>query len=213
MGAPGLRERKKAQTRIRISEVATHLFITRGFKQVSVAEVAEAAEVSKMTVFNYFPRKEDLMLDRHPELIDLLTDSIRGRAEGESPLAALRQLLVGIAREGHPLSGLRDGVAPFFRTVLESPALLARAREQRDELETALTGLLAETTGTVAASWRHRLLAAWITAAYRSSYAGSMHRLLAGEQAADLLGEHIATLEAAFDALDTAAHELLPAVT
>jgi AcrR family transcriptional regulator len=118
MGAPGLRERKKAQTRRRISDVATRLFITRGFEQVSVAEVAEAAEVSKMTVFNYFPRKEDLILDRHTELIDLLTDSIRGRAEGESPLAALRQLLVGIAREGNPISGLRDDVAPFFRTVL-----------------------------------------------------------------------------------------------
>jgi hypothetical protein len=91
--------------------------------------------------------------------------------------------------------------------------LLARIREQRDELETALTGLLAETASPGTASWRCRLLAAWVTAAYRSAYAGSMHRLLAGERAADLLGEHIATLEAAFDALDTAAQELLPEVT
>lgn len=60
----GLRERKKWETRRRISDVATGLFFARGFDNVTIAEVAEAAGVSRMTVFNYFPRKEDLFLDR-----------------------------------------------------------------------------------------------------------------------------------------------------
>lgn len=63
-GVLGLRERKKRLTRQRISGEATALFLERGFDEVAVAEVARAAGVSTMTVFNYFPRKEDLFLDR-----------------------------------------------------------------------------------------------------------------------------------------------------
>ena len=58
----GLRERKKLATRRAISDIATGLFMERGFDNVTVAEVAEVANVAKMTVFNYFPRKEDLFL-------------------------------------------------------------------------------------------------------------------------------------------------------
>jgi AcrR family transcriptional regulator len=56
----GLRERKKQQTRDRLRSVARELFVERGFDQVTVAEVALAADVSEATAFNYFPRKEDL---------------------------------------------------------------------------------------------------------------------------------------------------------
>ncbi len=62
--AEGLRERKKRQTRQHISDVATGLFLERGFDAVTIAEVAEAADVSVNTVYNYFPAKEDLFLDR-----------------------------------------------------------------------------------------------------------------------------------------------------
>ena len=56
----GLRELKKEQTRQHIADTAWQLFIDRGFDQVSVAEVARAAQVAEATVFNYFPSKEDL---------------------------------------------------------------------------------------------------------------------------------------------------------
>ena len=59
----GLREWKKQHTRERIASEAMRLFVTRGFDHVTVAEVAEAAEVSEKTVFNYFPAKEDLFFD------------------------------------------------------------------------------------------------------------------------------------------------------
>lgn len=210
MGEPGLRERKKARTRQRISDVATYLFMVRGFDNVSVAEIAEAAEVSKMTVFNYFPRKEDLMLDRHPETIELITDAIRGRDPGEPPLAALRRLLIELAQQRHPVSGVRDGTQQFFRTVLDSPALLARLREQQEELENVLAGLLAEASGTEQ-SPQLRLVAAWVTAVHRAAYSHAMQRLLAGELADDITGDHIALLNRSFDALEQAAAVLCAA--
>ena len=60
----GLRERKKRLMRQQLSDTATAMFLERGFDAVRVAEVAEACGVSEKTVFNYFPTKESLVLDR-----------------------------------------------------------------------------------------------------------------------------------------------------
>ena len=62
--AGGLRERKKRLMRQQLSDTATEMFMARGFGAVRVAEVAEACGVSEKTVFNYFPTKESLILDR-----------------------------------------------------------------------------------------------------------------------------------------------------
>lgn len=83
--AEGLRERKKRQTRQYISDVATGLFLERGFEAVTVAEVADAANVSVNTVYNYFPAKEDLFLDRSKGVIDRLSRWVRGRPSPCSP--------------------------------------------------------------------------------------------------------------------------------
>src|SRR4051812_40492036 len=85
----GLRERKKRETRAAISRVATALFYERGFDAVTVDDVARAAGVSKMTVFNYFARKEDLMFDREPEGIELLRSVLENRGQ-KGVLTALR---------------------------------------------------------------------------------------------------------------------------
>src|SRR5215469_7796940 len=60
----GLRERKKRLMRQQLSDTATRMFLRRGFDAVRVSEVAEACGVSQKTVFNYFPTKESLVLDR-----------------------------------------------------------------------------------------------------------------------------------------------------
>src|SRR5215211_7761821 len=91
----GLRERKKRATRQLISNVATRLFMERGFEDVTVDEVAAAANVSKMTVFNYFARKEDLFFDRGDEAQRLLRAALEGRGR-RSPLTALRALMLDL---------------------------------------------------------------------------------------------------------------------
>src|SRR5678815_1078743 len=83
---PGLRERKKEQTRQLIAETARGLFSERGFERVTVAEVARAAQVSEQTVFNYFPTKEDLVYERMDTFEHELLAAVRQRPASESPL-------------------------------------------------------------------------------------------------------------------------------
>src|SRR4051812_38578034 len=72
-----LRESNKARTRLAISDEATRLFVERGFENVTLAEIAEAAHVSVKTVFNYFHSKEDLFFDRADDLRDALLETVR----------------------------------------------------------------------------------------------------------------------------------------
>ena len=72
-----LRSRKRLATRQAISNAATRLFFVRGFEQVTVDEIAAAANVGRMTVFNHFPRKEDMFFDREEEGRELLREAWR----------------------------------------------------------------------------------------------------------------------------------------
>ncbi|MFJ6896212.1 TetR/AcrR family transcriptional regulator [Streptomyces hokutonensis] len=200
-GELSLRERKKRATRQRISNVATDLFKARGFDGVSVAEVARAAEVSTMTVFNYFPRKEDLFLDRIPEAVEVLSGAVRHRAPGETPLAALRRLTLELRDQRHPLAGPNDNFPAFWQVVIDSPALRARAREGLEEIENALSDALAETAQNTPDP---ALTAALIVAAYRSVYVTTARRLLAGERGEATAEDHQARMNAAFDILERA---------
>lgn len=201
---PGLRERKKAETRQRISDIATALFAVRGFDNVSVAEIAEAANVAKMTVFNYFPRKEDLMLDRYPELLATVSTAVHGRRAGEAPLSALRRMFLDLAERRHPLGGLRDGVQPWLRTVRDSPTLLAREREFRDELTAALADLIAEAEGCDSTAHEVRLTAALAVAAWETVRTTTQNELLAGASADDIAEAHVTRLNQAFEAVERA---------
>ncbi|MGW1377369.1 TetR/AcrR family transcriptional regulator [Streptomyces sp. NPDC002446] len=201
-----LRERKKLRTRQRISGEATLLFIRRGFDNVTVAEVARAAEVSTMTVFNYFPRKEDLFLDRIPEARELLTRAVRDRGADETPLAALRRLAFELLEQRHPLGGVGEGYEHFWRTVLDSPALRARGREAVEEMEDTLAGLLAEAAGGEAGrpDSDSRLAAALIIAGIRAAYAGAAGRQLGGDPADEVAVGQAEVLRRTFDALERA---------
>ncbi|MER6051556.1 TetR family transcriptional regulator [Streptomyces sp. NPDC001793] len=203
---PSLRERKKRLTRERISGVATRLFVERGFDDVTVAEVARAAEVSTMTVFNYFPRKEDLFLDRIPEAVELLVGAVRERGADETPLAALRRLALDLLAERHPLGGPGEGFEYFFRTVLEAPSLRARAREAVEEVEGALAGALAEAAGGDPARPDRgaRLAAALIIAGWRTCYVEAAARQLAGDPADEVAVDHEAVIRHTFEALERA---------
>jgi AcrR family transcriptional regulator len=124
--AEGLRERKKRQTRQYLSDVATGLFLERGFDAVTVAEVAEAADVSVNTVYNYFPAKEDLFLDRMSGVVDRLSRWVRGRDPGESAVQAVLRELREEVESVSPRVGLVQGYERFMRVVHDSPTLRSR---------------------------------------------------------------------------------------
>jgi AcrR family transcriptional regulator len=199
MADPGLRERKKQATRLLISNVATGLFIQRGFDEVTVAEVAEAAGVSKMTVFNYFPRKEDLFLDRHADRLAELVSVVRSRPAGTSPCTALRRHQHELLAAGHPLSGAIAGGPGFWWVLTSSPALMARWYEQEREIAEALAEVLTEETGE---AFRSRMVAGLLTTAITTVFAHAMGRVLAGDDAAVVRREQAAVIDEAFDLVE-----------
>ena len=145
MGAmPDRRTRKRLATRQSISDAATRLFFERGFDRVTVDEIAEAADVGRMTVFNHFPRKEDMFFDREQEIHVVAFEAVRKRGTGITPIESLRLLAHYLIEHQDPLIPLFDGTQRFVATVLASEALKARARQMRDDFTRALAAVLAE---------------------------------------------------------------------
>ncbi|MGX1914368.1 TetR/AcrR family transcriptional regulator [Streptomyces phaeochromogenes] len=140
--AEGLRERKKRETRQRISDIATGLFLEHGFVTVTMAEVADAADVSVNTVYNYFPAKEDLFFDRSRGVVDRLSRWVRGRRVGESAAVAVLRELREEVEAVSPRVGLMEGYDRFMRVIHDAPALRSRLwslqQEVHDDLEAAL---------------------------------------------------------------------------
>jgi AcrR family transcriptional regulator len=142
---PGLRERKKQQTRQAIAAAALEMFTERGFDAVTVVEVARRANVSEATVFNYFPTKEDLVYGRLEEFEAALVQAIRERTPGESIVAAFRRFVFdarGLLWANDPEA--RERLAAVNRIVANSPSLLARERQVYDRYTRALAGVLAD---------------------------------------------------------------------
>ncbi len=146
--APGLRERKKAETRQHIAKTARELFGARGFEDVKVAEVAAAADVSEATVFNYFPSKEDLFYSGLEAFEAELLDAIRQRPPGDSALAAFGRFVTeprGMLATSDPETMERQ--AAMARVIEESPALLAREEKILAGFTDSLAELLRDETG------------------------------------------------------------------
>jgi AcrR family transcriptional regulator len=129
----GIRESKKEQTRTLIADTAWRLFADRGFDAVRVAEIAREAHVSEATVFNYFPRKEDLFYSRLEGFGERLVEAVDSRPPGEPVLDAVRNFLTEPAGLLARVEAGDDEAAVRLRTVnrmvADSPAL--RAREQQ----------------------------------------------------------------------------------
>ena len=195
---PRTGERGGPRTAARISEVATRLFLERGFDAVTVADVARAAGVSSVTVFNHFPRKEDLFLDRAADAVELLRAAVRDRVPGVDVLASLRDVSLRLFDTRHPLSGVNDRSIAFFRTVAASPALIARTREIAAELQRTLAEEL-ERDPTFEGDGI--LLAAFFIAGYGTVLVETARRRIAGESPSGVVDDHRARLGRLFDAL------------
>lgn len=196
----GLRERRKRETRQRISDIATELFAERGFDQVTISQVADAAGVAKMTVTNYFSRKEDLVFDRADAVERHLAEVITHRAPGESWLMAIRRDCAEAVARADVTLGLSS---PEFATMINSsPVLVSRELEMLNHRELALGDAMAAETGTDTP--QQRLIAALLASVHRVLYAEASRRSLAGEPRSRICAELAVAASQAFDLLEPA---------
>lgn len=192
----GRRERKKRETRRHIADVGTELFVRYGFEQVTVADVAEAAEVSKKTVSNYFARKEDLFFDRQEDILRAISEALRTRPDGEPMSAALRRYQHRLLAERHPTAGVFAGIDGFLWVIRQSPALTARWLELDHEVEDLIREILLE-EGTERV--RARIVAGLLASALTSIRNHAMQCILGGDDLEDVQRGHPAVIDAAFD--------------
>jgi AcrR family transcriptional regulator len=158
-GKPGLRERKKQQTRDTISRVAVELFAERGYDETTLAEVAEAADISPRTIFAYFDSKEEILFCEAVAEIDGLKDALRQRPEGSTTIDALRGVLSSMGPPDAP-GKLRKQI------IASSPALKLKMRARVAELEPVLVESFAQDLGCDPDDVRAVLIAASATAAF-----------------------------------------------
>ncbi|MFD7964169.1 TetR/AcrR family transcriptional regulator [Streptomyces zaomyceticus] len=201
---PGLRERKKERTRQALSDAAVALFLERGFDSVSVAEVAAAAEVSKPTLFRYFPAKEDLVLHRFADHEDESARVVaEGRRAGTAPLDALyAHLLDGLARRD-PVTGLCDhpSVLSYLRLLYGTPALVGRLHAYRVRSEEALAEALAAGPEGAGDPLLARLAAGQVVTVLRVLAEENTGRIAGGETADDVAEGAVEAAGLAFRAL------------
>ncbi|EPH46002.1 TetR family transcriptional regulator [Streptomyces aurantiacus] len=202
-GPVGLRQLKKQRTYEAISDAGIALFLERGFERVSVAEVAAAAEISKPTLFRYFPAKEDLVLHRFADHEDEAARVVADRPADRSPLAALRaHFLTGLTRHD-PVTGLNDSpeVLAFHQLLYGTPSLVARLYAYQDRSERALADALDDSSSDARGTLDARLAAAQILAVQRVLALENWRRMDAGERARDVHPDAVAAAEAAFTRL------------
>ncbi|WP_409329724.1 TetR/AcrR family transcriptional regulator [Trujillonella humicola] len=176
---PGLRERRRQQTRARIVDAATELFAERGFDAVSVVEIAQRAGVVEKTVFNHFPVKEGLVFEADPPMRAALLDAVRRRPAGEAAATAAGSFVVA-AMAGLGSDEAARGVAAMAAVVRGSRTLQVREREILGELTTALAELIAEETGAEAGSLEPWLAAHAVLGLYAGLLELARDRVLAG---------------------------------
>lgn len=194
----GLRERRKQEARQAISGVAMAMFEGLGFDEVTISQVAAAAGVSKMTVTNYFPHKEDLVFDRAEVIISSLADAVAARASGESLLAALRRDYAERIAKGDVTLGVPTPA--FARMVGGSHALTSRRREIADLVEQSLGDAIAAEAG--ADEPQQRIVAAQLASVYRVLFAEGTRRVLAGQPRVEICEALAADARRAFDLLE-----------
>lgn len=204
MTEPGLRERKKQQTRLQIARAAFDLFTTHGFDRTTVAEVARKAGVSEATVFNYFPSKEDLIYPGLEDFESGLVAAVRDRDPQQSILDAFRGYLLqarGLMATNDPGAG--DRLAAVTRVITGSRALLNRERQVYDDYTRSLAGVIAEETSAKPDDVQPWVVANALIGVHRALVAYVRAQVLAGKGGPGLARRVRAQAEKALEALST----------
>jgi AcrR family transcriptional regulator len=138
----GLRERKKAATRAAIHDAAMELFAEQGFAATTIDRIAEAADVSRATVFSYFPTKEDIVFGDAPLAIEALSATLRERAGGDADTFAVVRGWLG------QLSGwFEPGLVLQLQLVRDVPVVGARRLQHYGDIERVVADALADDLG------------------------------------------------------------------
>jgi AcrR family transcriptional regulator len=159
---PGLRERKRQQTRERLTRAAMALFLERGFEATTLDDIAAAADVSRRSFFHYFASKEDVVFAWHEEISAALVAAVAARPRDESMLAAAENAISAMARQIEP----NEAIA-MARLKRDNPALQARDQVKYERLERAMADALAKRAGHKAEKLQARLVAMIATGAMR----------------------------------------------
>jgi AcrR family transcriptional regulator len=157
----GLRERKKQQTRENIARVALRLFAERGYDETTIADIAEAADVSPRTIFSYYESKEDILFCDEGAFLEALAQKLRERPEGTTTIDAIREFLSSLPAP-HEEARLRKKI------VTSTPALHMGMRARHSMLEPLLAESIAKDLDAGPGDVRPLLIAASMMAAFMS---------------------------------------------
>jgi AcrR family transcriptional regulator len=193
----GLRERKKQQTRDTIARAALRLFAERGYDQTTLAEIADAADVSPRTIFSYFESKEDILFCDEPSFLDRLKEILEQRPPGATTVDAIREFLASVPPP--------DEEAKLRKQVIAAnPDLLMKMRARHGQLESLLIDSIARDLGAGPDDIRPPLIAASMTAAFttaRDRIEAAGGEPLTHEQAMQILDEVLEFLRGGLEAL------------
>ena len=171
--APGLRARKKLQTRKALIEAAMRLYRDMGYEGVTVAAIAREADVAPRTFFGYFESKEDVFLGRGDERLEMLVQAIRGRDRRQPILSALRPVLL---QDREPDRQGKSPYVPDLRQLIQHPAIRSRLRERWNLWEDRLADAIAEDVGAKPGDPEPRVVAAALTGAIRVAAAAAQEQ-------------------------------------
>src|ERR1700692_3999419 len=139
---PGLRLRKRQQTRERLTRVAMALFLERGFEATTLDDIAAAADISRRSFFHYFASKEDVVFAWQEESTAAVIAAVAARPASESMLAAAENAILATVRQIKP----GEAIA-MARLKRDNPALQARDQVKYEKLERALAEAVGKRAG------------------------------------------------------------------
>lgn len=139
---PGLRERKRRQTRERLIREALRLFLERGFEGATIDDIAAAAEISRRSFFHYFASKEELVVAWHDDSAAAITAALEAQPADLAPLRAIEEALIALVSQ----FAQADSLA-LAQLIHATPALSAREQAKYVRLERAVAAALGRRMG------------------------------------------------------------------